>query len=90
MLFSHIGIIVIKSIPLGLGHFIHMRSFSYRRGYTSDGILGHHHLTKDSSLLPHAIHSLFYWRILQEPYSILVFKIHKKIRKTSHFYVVYF
>ncbi len=39
-----------------------------------DGILGHHN-KKDSSLLLHAIHSPFYWRILKNPYSSLVFKI---------------
>jgi hypothetical protein len=40
-------------------------------------------LTKDSNLLLHAVHSLFYWRILRKPNSSLVFKIlTKKFRET--------
>jgi hypothetical protein len=31
-----------------------------------DGILGHFSLTKDPSLLLHAIHIPFYWRILKK------------------------
>jgi hypothetical protein len=41
-------------------------------------------LKKDSSLLLHAIHSLFYWRILKK--TILHFGFHnpyKKIRETT-------
>jgi hypothetical protein len=40
-------------------------------------------LIKDSSLLLHAVHSPFYWRILRKPYSSLVLKLlTKKIRET--------
>jgi hypothetical protein len=39
-----------------------------------DGILGHQ-FNKNSSLLLHAIHSHFYWRILKKSYSSLVLRI---------------
>jgi hypothetical protein len=40
-------------------------------------------LAKDSSLLLHAIHSLFYWQILQKTILYYGFKNpYKKIRKT--------
>jgi hypothetical protein len=38
-------------------------------------------LTKDSSLLLHAIHSPFYWRIFRENHTILWFK--KSLQKKS-------
>jgi hypothetical protein len=44
---------------------------------TRDGILGHH-LTKDSSLLIHAIHSPFYLRILKKTNSIQRVYAHAK------------
>ncbi len=37
-------------------------------GKTRGGILGHKFDKKDTIFLLHAIHSTFYWRILQKPY----------------------
>jgi hypothetical protein len=39
-----------------------------------EGILGHQFITKDLSLLPNAIHSSFYLRILKKTYTFLVLK----------------
>jgi hypothetical protein len=44
--------------------------FNLQKG--SDGILGHR-FNKDSRLLPHDIHSLFYWRILKKTITLLWF-----------------
>jgi hypothetical protein len=51
-------------------------------------------LTKESSLLLHAIHGPFYWRILKKQYSNLVLKIDinnpRKTRKRKSFHELHF
>ncbi len=43
------------------------------------------YLTKDSSLLLHAIHSPFYWRILMKTILFFGFKnLYKKVRETKN------
>ncbi len=53
----------------------------HRHDKTRDGILGHQF---NSSLLLHAIHSPFYWRILKKPILFYGFKnpFKKRISKT--------